>query len=52
MKNKNYQTVGTVLKSNRKILERGKIDTHNIHVHDWSLSWFGTDTSNKSRWLS
>ena len=44
MKNKKYQTVGTVLKSYRKILERGKIDTYNIHIHDCSLSWFGTGT--------
>ena len=37
MKNKNLHTVGTVPKSNRKILERGKIETpYNysaIHVH-------------------
>jgi hypothetical protein len=29
MKNKKYHTVGTVLKSNSKIVERGKIDTPN-----------------------
>jgi len=27
MENKKYHTVGTVPKSNRKIVERGKIDT-------------------------
>jgi len=28
-------TVGTVPKSNRNIVERDKIDTHNSHVHGW-----------------
>ena len=32
-------------KSNIKIVERGKIDTHNIQMHDCSLSWFGTVTA-------
>ena len=32
MKNKKYHTVGTVQKSNRKIVERGKIDINNIHL--------------------
>jgi hypothetical protein len=27
-----------------KIVERGKFDTHSIHVHDRSLSWLGTGT--------
>jgi len=27
-------TVGTVLKSNRKIVEKDKIDTPYIHIHD------------------
>ena len=48
MKNKKYHTVGTFPKSNRKILEMGKIDTLNTHIlyiyiyiciHDCSLSW-------------
>ena len=43
MKNKKYHTVGTVPKSNGKIVESGKIDTH-----DRSLSWFGSGTSIKS----
>jgi hypothetical protein len=46
MKNKKYHTVGTVPKSNGKIVESGKIDTHN--THDRSLSWFGSGTSIKS----
>jgi hypothetical protein len=29
-------------KSNRKIVERGKIDTHNIQIYERSLSWLGT----------
>jgi hypothetical protein len=37
-KNKEYYTAGTVLKYNRKIVERGKIDTSNIQIHDHSLS--------------
>jgi hypothetical protein len=31
MKNKKYHTVGTIPKYNRKIVERGKIDTLNTH---------------------
>jgi hypothetical protein len=47
MKNKKYHIVGTVLKYhivgavlkyNRKIVERGKIDTFNTHIHERSLS--------------
>ena len=34
MKNKKYHTVGTVPKSNRKIVERGKIDTLSTQIHD------------------
>ena len=41
MKNKKYHTVRTLLKSNVKIVERGKIDTPNTQIHDSSLSWFG-----------
>jgi hypothetical protein len=33
-----YNTVGTVPTSNRKIVERDKIDTHNTHIQDHSLS--------------
>ena len=37
MKNKKHDTVET--KSNRKIVERGKIDTCNTQKHDCSLSY-------------
>jgi hypothetical protein len=43
-----YHTVGTVPKSNIKIVERGKIDTHNTKIYDRSLSVLGTGTSIKS----
>jgi hypothetical protein len=43
-----FVIVGTVPKSNKKIVERGKIDTPNTHTHESSLSWLGTDTSIKS----
>jgi len=43
MKDKKYHTVGIVQQLNRKIVERGKIDTYNDH----SLSWLGADTSIK-----
>jgi hypothetical protein len=54
MKKKNKQkthTVGTVPKSNRKIVERDEIDTINTHIHDCSFSWFGTGTSVESGWV-
>ena len=38
----------TLLKSNRKITEIGKIDTFSTDIHDRSLSWLGTNTSIKS----
>jgi len=34
MKSKKYHTVGIVPKSNRKIVERGKIDTPDTQKHD------------------
>ena len=43
-----YYIVGTVLKSNRKIVERGKIDTQSKQIHDRALSCIGTDTLIKS----
>ena len=46
MKIKITKTVGTVPKSNRKIVERGNIDTSK-HTNDCSLSWLGTGTSIK-----
>ena len=50
MKNEKNHIVGTVPKSNRKIVERDKIDTPNpqIHQHFSLLSWLGTGTSIKS----
>ena len=42
-----YHTVGTILKSYRKIIERDKIDTSTAKIHDHSLSWLDTDTSIK-----
>jgi len=47
-KQKKYHTVCTIPKSNIKIVERGKIDTHNTQIHDSLISWLGTDTSIKS----
>jgi hypothetical protein len=38
----------TVLKSDSKIGEPGKIDTPNTHVHYCLLSWLDTVTSMKS----
>jgi len=49
MKNKKYHTVGTLSKSNRKIVERRKIDTLKIQINDCSLSWLGTGTSINKR---
>jgi hypothetical protein len=34
--------VGAVPKSNRAIVETGKVDTPNTQVHDRSLSWLDT----------
>ena len=48
MKDKKYHTVTTVLKFNRKIAERGKIDSPYTQIHDRSLSWLGTGTTIKS----
>jgi hypothetical protein len=39
-----YHTVGTVPKSNFKIIERGKTDTPNTRMYIRSLSWIGTVT--------
>jgi hypothetical protein len=33
---------------NDQIVERGKIDAHNTHIHDLSLSWVDAGTSIKS----
>ena len=42
MANAKYHTFGTISKSIRKIVERGKIDTFTTHTHDRALSWLGT----------
>jgi hypothetical protein len=47
MKNKKYHIVGRFLKYNRKIVERGKIDTFKTHIHEHSLS-LGICTAIKS----
>jgi len=44
---KKYHIIGTVPKSNKKIVDRGKIDTPNTIIHDRSLSMLGTGTSRK-----
>ena len=48
MKGKNYLLIGTILKSNIKILERGKINILNTQIHDRSLSLLDTSTPIKS----
>jgi len=48
MKNQKYHIVGTILKSNIKIVERGKIDIPSTQLHDRSLSWLATGTSIES----
>ena len=47
MKNQKYHTVGTIPKSNIKIVERGKIDTANTLTQDHLLSWLSIGTSIK-----
>ena len=47
IKNKKYHTVGTIPKSNIKIVERGKMYTPNIKIHDRPLSCLGTGASIK-----
>lgn len=42
-----YHGVGTVQKPNRKIVDRGKIDTPYTQIHNCSLYWLGTGTSEK-----
>jgi len=44
VKNKEYHTVGTIPKSNIKVVERSKIGTPNIQIYDHPFSWIGTDT--------
>jgi hypothetical protein len=44
MKNKKYDTVGKIPKSNIKIVERDKIDNPIRHIHNRSLFWLGIGT--------
>ena len=39
-KNKSKKNIRTVPKSNRKIVERGKIDTTNTQIRDLSIAHF------------
>ena len=50
-KRKKYHSVGTITKSNIKIVGRGKIITLNTQRHDRSLSWLGTCTSITNNWV-
>ena len=43
--NKKYHADGTVSISDRKIVEREKIDIPNTPKHNHSLTWFGRGTS-------
>ena len=53
MKSKKYNTVRTIRKSNRKIVERDKIDSPDAQLHVRSLSWIGTGISLKEMsWLN
>jgi hypothetical protein len=44
MREKKSHAVGTIPKSNIKIVERGKIDTLYTQILDRSLPWLGTGT--------
>jgi len=44
---KKYHTVGTIPRSNIKIIESGNIDTSITLINDHPLSWLGTVTSIK-----
>jgi len=47
----NYHNVGTVQKSNRKIVERGEIDTPYTHIHYYPIHMLGTCTSIHRRYI-
>jgi hypothetical protein len=47
-KKQEYHTVGTIPKSNIKIVGRWKIDKPNTQIHDHTLSWLGKGTSIKT----
>jgi hypothetical protein len=48
-KKTNYHTVKKVPKSNRKILERGNIDTPSKQIYDRSLPLLSTGNSIKNK---
>ena len=45
MKNRKWETVRAVLKSNSKMVEKDKINTPTTYIHVRELSCPGTDTS-------
>jgi len=46
-KDNNYHTQSEQFENPiKKIVERGKFDTHSTQMHDCSLTWLGRDTSN------
>lgn len=48
MKNEKYHIVETVIKSNRKFVERHKIDIPNTQLHEHQICWIWMGTSVKS----
>lgn len=51
MKNEKYHPVGTIPRSNIKIVETDKTDSPKTRIHGRSYSWLGTDTTVK-KWRS
>ena len=51
MKNKNYHTIGTIPKSNWKIVKRGKIDTCTPNTHTWPLTFLDRYRHFNKKWL-
>jgi hypothetical protein len=47
--NKKYHTVETASRSNRKIVEKGRIDNPNTQIRHHSLFWLGTHFNKKGR---
>jgi len=45
MKNNKFYTVRTDPKLNQIIVEKGKFNAANAHIHDRSLDWLSTGTS-------
>ena len=46
MKNNKFYTVRTDPKFNQIIVDKDKFNAANAHIHDLSLDWFRTVTSN------